>query len=46
MNLSVCFEEALRYAVIIHAGQMRKGTGLCGITERSSGLIMLREPGN
>jgi (p)ppGpp synthase/HD superfamily hydrolase len=28
MNLSVRFEAALRYAVIIHAGQMRKGTGV------------------
>jgi GTP pyrophosphokinase len=28
MNLTPRFEEALRYAVIIHAGQMRKGTSV------------------
>ena len=35
MNLSVRFEEALRYALIIHAGQMRKGTEVpCLLTVR------------
>lgn len=28
MHLSQRFEEALRYAAVIHAGQMRKGTGI------------------
>ena len=28
MNLSPRFEQALQYAVVIHAGQMRKGSGV------------------
>src|SRR5436305_12442613 len=28
MNLSTKFEQALQYAVVIHAGQLRKGTDI------------------